>query len=271
MDFHTYLMKTDDLSAIPADKGYGGYVWSYTAPLIYASEHGMIETIKQIFRIINPSEQCLDKAMKQAATTNHADVVEFLLQQGASIYTAMYWSICHQQIDIIEVLAKKRFQYPWNLIQLVVESIGPESAKINMVDFFLVNGYDINSVNSMGKNVLFSFSDIHETDCEFPGLDLFCYLLNKGADINKQDKEGKTVLMAVLEDQLKRDQMELLNESFNAVMNKQENRLYHFLTILNEHGANPFITDNDEYDAWDYAKLFPGGFETMKSVYTLEF
>lgn len=267
MDFYSYLIKTDDLSAIPADKGYGGYLWSYTAPLVYASEHGMIETVKQILRVKQPTESCLDKAIEQAAIANHVDVVEFLLQQGASIHTAMYWSICHQQIDVIEVLAKVRCDYPWNLIQLVVESIGPESAKIDMVDFFLVNGYDINSVNSMGRTALFSFSDIHETDCEFPGLELFCYLLDKGADINKRDKEGKTVIMAVLEDQLKRDSMELLNESFNIVMNKQENRLYHFLTILVEHGANPFIVDNDEYDAWDYAKLFPGGIETMKSAY----
>lgn len=268
MDFHAYLMKTDDLSAIPANKGYGGHVWSYTAPLVYASEHGMIETVKQILRLKQPSESCLDNAMERAAVSGHLDVVEVLLQQGASIHTAMYWGICHQQIDIIEALAKVRCNYPWNLIQLAVESIGPEKAKINMIDFFLVNGYDVNSVNSMGRTSLFSFSDIHETDCEFPGLELFRYLLDKGADINRQDKDGKTLIMAVLEDQLKRDSMELLNESFNIVMNKQENRLFHFLTILTEYGANPFIVDSNEYDAWDYAKLFPGGIETMKSVYT---
>lgn len=266
MDFHTYLMKTDDLSAIPADKGCGGYVWSYTAPLVYASEQGMIETVKQILRFKQPSEQCLDKAMEQAAVTNHVDVVGVLLQQGASIHTAMYWAICHQQIDVIEVLAKVHCDYPWNLIQLAIESIGPEIAKIDMINFFLVNGYDVNTVNSMGRTALFSFSDIHETDCEFPGLDLFRHLLDKGADINKQDKEGKTLIMAVLEDQLKRDSMDLLNESFNIVMNKQENRLFHFLSILAERGVNPFITDCNDHTAWDYANLFPGGIETMKSA-----
>jgi ankyrin repeat protein len=91
--------------------------------------------------------------------------------------------------------------------------------------------------------------------------------LTKGADVNKQDTEGKTVIMAVLEDQLKRDSMELLNESFNIVMNKQQNRLYHFLSILVEHGVNPFIVDQNEHDAWEYAKLFPGGIETMKSTF----
>jgi ankyrin repeat protein len=177
--------------------------------LMYACdiESGNIELVKYLVEKgidINAKDNYGETALIYACDIDNFELVKYLIEKGLDINTKNYKgdnplliSCIWPYIVPIENLIK---EYKADIhvtdndgntpLHLVFDCEYPE---IEIVEFLLDNGANINAKNNRGENVL-------RYACEHYGIeDIIKLLIEKGADINMKDNKGRTALKAACE------------------------------------------------------------------------
>jgi ankyrin repeat protein len=170
-------------------------------------ESGNIELVKYLVEKgidINTKDNYGETALIKSYENDNFDILKYLIEKGLDINTKNYKgynplliSCMWPYFELIENLIK---EYKADIhvtdndgntpLHLVFHCEYPE---IEIVEFLLDNGANINAKNNRGENVL-------RCACEHYGIeDIIKLLIEKGADINMKDNKGRTALKAACE------------------------------------------------------------------------
>jgi len=147
---------------------------------------------------VNAKDEWGETALMAAAYYS-ADIVNLLLKNGAKINdkvnggsTALNNACCYLNIDIVKLLLANGAVVDSECIFDIIEQndsleIEDIENQITLLQLILDNGADINEQNKKGKTALM-------LAIEYENKSIAEYLLQQGADVNIKDNEGGTAL-----------------------------------------------------------------------------
>ena len=162
-------------------------------PLMIASRNGYKDVVEVL---LEGGASYRTSSLWKAAERGHKEIVEMLLEGGADInqkdnhgYTALMNASCYGHKEVVEILLQ-------NGADVNIKNENGDTALIwatkegykEIVQLLLENGADVNIQNEDGYTALMCAS--------WRGsLDVVNILLEGGADVHQKDKYGKTALM----------------------------------------------------------------------------
>lgn len=193
-----------------------------------AARNGQTEIAKTLIKAgaeVNKPDAQGRPPLFESAQAGKAEVSETLIEAGADIHfqtkreTPLICAIQKNQFNVVAVL--KKYGVDINGANGFGETplmIATRKGNKKMIGLLLEHGADVNAVNSVGETALFYVNDISLKDLDFSYCGGYSYLqrvesvyLNHvqkqiafqlcayGADVNRQDKAGNTVLSQALQ------------------------------------------------------------------------
>ena len=164
------------------------------ADFVKAAHDGDLNEVKRLFAlnpsIINEKDREHDTAiMKACRNCNAADVVSFLLENGANINDKKYRDLIDQTPIIIAA-----FNGCTDIVRMLIDA-----------------GADIHHRNDQGENALISAA-------QEGNIDVVKVLLDAGADVNQPNADGETALSLAITLKQKKELIDLLREKTNDAM-----------------------------------------------------
>ena len=161
---------------------------------IKAAQNGDLNEVKRLFDlnpdIINTKDREKDTAiMKACRNCNAADVVSFLLENGANIKDKEYRDLINQTPIIIAA-----FNGCTDIVRMLIDA-----------------GADIHHRNDQGENALISAT-------QEGNIDVVKVLLNAGADVNQSNADGETAMSLAIRLRQKKELIDLLREKTYGAM-----------------------------------------------------
>ena len=175
-----------------------------------------------------------------AAMRGNVDMVAFLAKE------------CHADK---EVLGRYKNTYAGGKGGLVFYLVTPlwcaaASNKLEVVKLLIDLGADINAASGTGGTpVLYA--------CDVMNVDVVNCLIKHGADVKKPDNCGRTCLMIVI------------RRAVNNYNSDNYKEIEDMVQLLIDHGADPYLKDHDDYDAFQMSSHF--GLESILQKLLLRF
>ncbi|ORY26004.1 ankyrin, partial [Neocallimastix californiae] len=181
-----------------ADPNIGNH--SGQTVLMLASEFNNIELVKYLVKHhtqINAVDDDNNTALIIACGYNNYEIAEYLIQQGAltdiinnDSYSALMYACRRNNFRLVKLLVEGFKIEQFNGTESL--KIAFENKNIEIIQFLIEHGIDVNILNYTKYQILFS----SQLDND---IKIGKFLIESGVDINKKDEHGLTPLMYACE------------------------------------------------------------------------